>query len=56
MEELTNAFADSVDVSGSGASMHKEPRIRQWKSRFTVKAAFYLILASSKYGDQKLVI
>ena len=32
MEELTNAFADSVDVSGSLTGSHKEPRIRQWKS------------------------
>jgi len=41
MEELTNAFADSVDVSGSLTGSHKEPRIRQWKT-------------SSKYGDQKI--
>ncbi|CAG5084564.1 Oidioi.mRNA.OKI2018_I69.PAR.g10676.t1.cds [Oikopleura dioica] len=41
MEELTNAFAETVEVSNNGASSHKEPRIRQWKT-------------SSKFGDQKI--
>lgn len=55
MEELTNAFADSVDVSGSATSSHKEPRIRQWKSKVKIKRfCHFLILASSKYGDQKV--
>lgn len=56
MEELTNAFADSVDVSGSLTSSHKEPRIRQWKSAVKIQRwkLFIYILASSKYGDQKI--